>query len=782
MSTQEIYKTLPLISIKDMVVFPYMIVSLFIGRDKSLNAINEAIKASNHILIVSQKDSLTEDVKQKDIYKIGVLAEILQIVKMPDGSVKVTIRGISRIQVESFSADKNYFEANYTVMEDTKKYDSKYLTEIREDILFNLTNYTNVAKKITQSLLTSIKKIDNIDEIVYLIVSHIPVKEEEKQHVLEMNNLLERVGYLNSILEVELDLINVEKKIRDRVKKQMEKNQKDYYLNEQVKAIQKELNNGEDIKDEVKDLLLQAKKLKLSKETREKIEPEIKKLATMNPISAEATVLRNYIDWILNLPWEVKSGGKIDLEKSEFYLQEEHYALNKVKERILEYLAILKKSTKIKAPILCLVGPPGVGKTSLAKSIAKASGREFVRISLGGVKDESEIRGHRRTYIGAMPGKIIQGMRKAKVSNPLILLDEIDKMSSDFRGDPSSALLEVLDKEQNSTFVDHYIEVGYDLSNVMFITTANSLNMQEALIDRMEIIELNGYSEEEKLEIAKRHLVQKKKTETAMEDHEMSITDDAILNMIRHYTRESGVRKLEEVIATVARKVTKEIVLNKIKSANITTENLVQYAGIAKYKDHQLEETDKVGVTTGLAWTRVGGDILYIEALRLNGKGELKITGKLGEVMQESVKAAYSLLQSNAHSLGINPSFFKENILHIHVPEGATPKDGPSAGIAMVTSMYSAITGKKVRKDVAMTGEITLRGRVLPIGGLREKLLAALRMGIQNVIIPQENEKDLVDMPAVALKSLNVIKVASFKEVLNVAIVDFNGENISHNS
>ncbi|MDR2008731.1 MAG: endopeptidase La [Alphaproteobacteria bacterium] len=762
---------LPLIALPTVVIFPHMIVSLFVDREKSINALNSVTKDSNKIIVVSQKEPNVDDVQEKDLYNIGTLVEIIQIVKMPDGSVKIAVRGLERVKISGFKDSKGYMESSYEILVDSKNYDEAKLTEVKEALFLSLKNYIDATKRIPNTLLPAVRKIESLDEALYLIISHVAIAEAEKQKILEMDNLLERVAYVNSILEVELDLLGVEKKIRERVKKQMEKNQKDYYLNEQIKAIQKELNNGEEVKDEVKELLLKAKKTKLTKEAREKLEPEIKKLAMMNPISAEATVLRNYVDWVLSLPWDVKAGAKIDLKKAEEYLEEEHYALGKVKERILEYLAVLKKSPKMKSPILLLVGPPGVGKTSLAKSIAKASNREFVRISLGGVKDESEIRGHRRTYIGAMPGKLIQAMKKVKVSNPLILLDEIDKMSSDFRGDPSSALLEVLDKEQNGAFVDHYIEVGYDLSNVMFIATANSLNMQEALIDRMEVIQLSGYSEDEKLEIAKRHLIPREMTEAALDESEIKIEDKAILELIRNYTRESGVRKLEEVIASVARKVAMEIVMEKIKSAKITPKNLIDYAGVPKFKDSDVEKENKVGITTGLAWTRVGGDILYIEALKLPGKGEVKMTGKLGEVMQESVRAAYSLLQANASELGLAENLFSDFNLHIHVPEGATPKDGPSAGVAMTTSMYSALSGKKVRSDVAMTGEITLRGKVLPIGGLREKILAALRFGITNIIIPKDNESDLKDIPENSLKQLKIISVSDFREVLDFAIV-----------
>ncbi|MFL1780991.1 Endopeptidase La [Candidatus Hepatincolaceae symbiont of Richtersius coronifer] len=774
MSNKEINNNLlPLVPVRDLVIFPDMIISLFISRDKSVKAVLEVTKDSNNILIVSQKSLEEENPKESDLYKVGCLVEILQIVKIPNDTIKILVKGIKRVKINSLDSAKDYFLANYIILEDEEKYEEENLVTVKENVLENFTNYVNVSKKISQSLFLSIKKISSLVNIVDAICSHLPIKNDDKQSILEQTDLLKRVAYVNSLLEVELDLLDVEKKIRDRVKKQMEKNQKDYYLNEQIKAIQKELNNGEELKDEIKELILKSKKVKLSKEARGKIDNEIKKLSMMNPISAEATVVRNYIEWILSIPWATKTPAKIDLKSAEKYLQEDHYGLGKVKERILEYLAVLKKSSLLRAPIICLVGPPGVGKTSLAKSIAKASGRQFVRIALGGVRDEAEIRGHRRTYIGAMPGKIIQSMKKSKVSNPLFLLDEIDKMGSDFRGDPASALLEVLDHEQNSHFIDHYIEVEYDLSNVMFITTANSLNIQEALLDRMEIIELSGYSEEEKLEIAKKHLLPKKMKETALNDQEFSINEEAIRSLIRNYTRESGVRELERVIAMVARKAAKEIVQDQVKQVIVTKDNIGDYMGVPKYIDNKRENDDLVGVATGLAWTRVGGDILYIEVVKIPGKGDIKIiTGKLGEVMQESVKAAYSLLLSTAPSLGLDAEELKKYDLHVHVPEGATPKDGPSAGIAMVTAIFSALSNVKVRRDVAMTGEITLRGRVLPIGGVKEKLLAALRFGIKNVIIPADNEKDLIELPKTALKELNIIKVNSFQEVLQHALVE----------
>ncbi len=775
MKNEKKSKALPLLAVKDVVVFPEMVLSLFLPVEKVAGVLTD-LNNITEILVVSQKNQDVDNPTEEDLYRIGCLVEIIQIVQIPKNdviehdSVKLVIKCLKRVQLENIVILDSSYEATYSLHKDIKNYDEKLLSQLKDDLFANFTNYTNSSKKISQTLLLSIKKLEKVVNIVDAIATHLVIKISDKQTLLEFTDIVEKVAYLNSLLEVELDLIKVEKKIRENVKTQMEKNQKDYYLNEQVKAIQKEINNGEEVKDEIKELHAKLNKTKVPADVKEKLEGEIKKLSMMNPISAESSVVRNYIEWVLNIPWHFKSDSKIDLKKAEKYLEENHYALNKVKERILDYLAVLKKSKLLRAPILCLVGPPGVGKTSLAKSIAKASGREFVRISLGGVRDEAEIRGHRRTYIGAMPGKIIQVMKKAKVSNPLILLDEIDKMGSDFRGDPASALLEVLDPEQNSNFVDHYIEVEYDLSEVMFITTANSLNIQEALLDRMEVIELNGYSEEEKLEIAKLHLIPRKMTEAALDDKEFQISDSAIISLIRHYTRESGVRDLDRVIAMVARKVAKDIVQKKAKSVYVDN-NVVDYAGVHKFKSNTIEKDNLVGVTSGLAWTRVGGDILYIEALKLPGKGDVRITGKLGEVMQESVRAAYSLAYSCSAQLGIEEKMFKEYDIHIHVPEGAVPKDGPSAGITMLTSIVSVLTGKPVKNDVAMTGEITLRGRVLPIGGLREKILAALRAGIKTVIIPEENAKDLSDLPAKVLKEIKIIKVSNFLEVIENALV-----------
>ena len=775
MKNEKKSKALPLLPVKNVVVFPDMVLSLFLPVEKVAGVLTD-LNNITEILVVSQKNQDVDNPKEEDLYRIGCLVEIIQIVQIPKNdvvdhdSVKLVIKCLKRVQLENIVISDSSYESTYSLYNDIKNYDEKLLSQLKDDLFNNFTNYTNSSKKISQTLLLSIKKLEKVVNIVDAIATHLVIKISDKQNLLEFTDIVEKVAYLNSLLEVELDLIKVEKKIRETVKTQMEKNQKDYYLNEQVKAIQKEINNGEEVKDEIKELHAKLNKTKVPADVKEKLEGEIKKLSMMNPISAESSVVRNYIEWVLNIPWHFKSDSKIDLKKAEKYLEENHYALNKVKERILDYLAVLKKSKLLRAPILCLVGPPGVGKTSLAKSIAKASGREFVRISLGGVRDEAEIRGHRRTYIGAMPGKIIQVMKKAKVSNPLILLDEIDKMGSDFRGDPASALLEVLDPEQNSNFVDHYIEVEYDLSEVMFITTANSLNIQEALLDRMEVIELNGYSEEEKLEIAKLHLIPRKMTEAALDDKEFQISDSAIISLIRHYTRESGVRDLDRVIAMVARKVAKDIVQKKAKSVYVDN-NVVDYAGVHKFKSNTIEKENLVGITSGLAWTRVGGDILYIEALKLPGKGDVRITGKLGEVMQESVRAAYSLAYSCSAQLGIEEKMFKEYDIHIHVPEGAVPKDGPSAGITMLTSIVSVLTGKPVKNDVAMTGEITLRGRVLPIGGLREKILAALRAGIKTVIIPEENAKDLSDLPAKVLKEIKIIKVSNFLEVIENALV-----------
>ena len=764
--------TLPLIVTKDLLIFEDIITTFLLGRDFSIKALDDLKQSNKNILVGMQKSSDLETVSVDNIYGYGSLVEILQVINMPDDTVKVMVKALNRVELSNITKIGEFFECNYRIIKDTKEYSEVSLLEVKNNLIDSFTNYLNNTKKHSTSLINSIKKVETLNQLVNVIATHITLQADDKVKILKSTDILERVGYLNSMLEIELDIINVEKRIRDRVKQQMEKNQKDYYLSEQIKAIQKELNNGVEVKDEQKEFQDTLKKLPIPKDSKEKIEGEIKKLSSMNPISAEASVVRNYVETVLSLPWGSKNNVKIDLQKAEEYLQEDHYGLGKVKERILEYIAVLKKSNSLKAPILCLVGPPGVGKTSLAKSLAKAADREFVRISLGGVRDEAEIRGHRRTYIGAMPGKIINAIKKVKTSNPLILLDEIDKMGSDFRGDPASALLEVLDPEQNNTFVDHYIEIPYDLSNVMFITTANSLNIQDALLDRMEIIQLSGYTEDEKLEIAKRHLLPKKMKETNLSNKEFEINDEAILSIIRHYTKESGVRGLEQSLAAVARKVAKDIVQKGTKGIKVNKKIVENYLGSYKFIDTVAEHKPMIGVTTGLAWTPVGGDILYIEALKLPGKGNLVLTGKLGEVMQESVKAAFSVLKSNAEKLGIDTKQFSDSDFHVHVPEGATPKDGPSAGIAIITSLYSILTDKKVRNDVAMTGEITLRGKVLPIGGLREKMLAALRYGIRDIIIPEINEKDLVDLPKKALQQFHITKVNDFNDVLLHAILN----------
>ncbi|MGV3278060.1 endopeptidase La [Rickettsiales bacterium LUAb2] len=762
--------SMPLIALKEVIIFPGTITSLFIGRGKSLNAINEVVKDSNMLLVTAQTNSEIENPTTKDLYKVGTLVEILQFLKLPDDTIKVLIKGVSRVNLENIEDKKDYLSASYSVLEEKLDYDNTSLEDLKDVMLDLFNKYTASNKKIPQSIVTSLHKINDIVAVVDNIATHLPIKTKDKQQILEKSDLIQRIAFINSLLEIELDLINVEKKLREQVKKQMEKNQKDYYLNEQLKAIQKELNTSEDGKDEIEILRDKTKSLKINKDAKDKLLSEIKKLSSMSPISAEASVVRNYVEMILSLPWDKKTKISIDLEKAEKYLDSEHYGLNKVKERIIEYLAVLLKSKNLRAPILCFVGPPGVGKTSLAKSIAQASGREFVRISLGGLRDEAEIRGHRRTYIGAMPGKIIQAIRKAKVNNPLILLDEIDKMSSDFRGDPASALLEVLDPEQNSNFVDHYVELEYDLSNVMFITTSNSYNMHEALLDRMEMIEINGYTEEEKVQIAKQHLLEKNMKMTALGKNEFSVNDEVILSLVRNYTRESGVRQLDREMANLTRKAVKQIMVEKAKKVEITKANLIKYAGVPKFKTDSIETENRVGIVNGLAWTRVGGDTLYVEAVKTPGKGEIKITGKLGDVMKESIQAAYSLIYSNLSSLGLSADVFKKNDIHIHVPEGATPKDGPSAGITMVTAIFSLLSGTKVKHDVAMTGEITLRGKVLAIGGLKEKLLAALRAGIKTVIIPKDNEKDLIDLPPVIIENLKIVIVSDIYEVLDVAL------------
>ena len=761
---------LPVLPLRDIVVFPHMIVPLFVGREKSVRALEAVMKEDKQILLVAQKNATQDDPGSEDIYRVGTVSTILQLLKLPDGTVKVLVEGGRRATIAGFKETENYFEAFVEPITDQDG-DAKELEALGRTVIGQFEQYIKLNKKIAPEVLVSLNQIEEPSKLADTVAAHLNLKIAEKQELLEVTKVGERLERVFGHMESEIGVLQVEKRIRNRVKRQMEKTQREYYLNEQLKAIQKELGEGEDGKDETAELEARIKKTKFSKEAMEKALGELKKLRTMSPMSAEATVVRNYLDVMLSIPWKKRSKVRNDIDEAERVLNADHWGLDKVKERILEYLAVQSRSAKVRGAILCLVGPPGVGKTSLGKSIAKATGRNFVRMSLGGVRDEAEIRGHRRTYIGSMPGKVIQGMKKAKTSNPLFLLDEIDKLGADWRGDPSSALLEVLDPEQNSTFADHYLEVDYDLSDVMFVTTANSLQMPQPLLDRMEIIRIPGYTEDEKVEIARRHLIAKQAEAHSLTPAEWSISEDALRELVRRYTREAGVRNLEREIANLARKAVKEIVTKKAKKVAFTLKNLEKYAGIPKYRYGEAEAEDMVGVVTGLAWTEMGGEILTIESVLVHGKGGVKHTGKLGDVMQESVSAALSYVRSKATNYGIKPTLFERRDLHVHVPEGATPKDGPSAGIAMATSIVSVMTGIPVRRDVAMTGEITLRGRVLPIGGLKEKLLAALRAGIKTVFIPKDNEKDLADIPDNVTKYMTIIPVANVDEVIAQALV-----------
>ncbi|MEA2789063.1 MAG: ATP-dependent Lon protease [Acetobacteraceae bacterium] len=764
--SNEMMAVLPL---RDIVVFPHMIVPLFVGREKSVRALEAVMKEDKQILLVAQKNASQDDPSVEDIFRIGTVSTILQLLKLPDGTVKVLVEGGRRAKIVSFKETESYFEAKTEPMPDVAG-ERKDLEALGRTVVSQFEQYIKLNKKIAPEVLVSLNQIEEPSKLADTVASHLNLKIPEKQDLLEIAKISERLERVFGHMESEIGVLQVEKRIRNRVKRQMEKTQREYYLNEQLKAIQKELGEGEDGKDENAELESRIKKTRFSKEAREKATQELKKLRTMSPMSAEATVVRNYLDWMLSIPWKKRSKINNDVVAAEAVLESDHYGLEKVKERIIEYLAVQARSPKVRGPILCLVGPPGVGKTSLGKSIAKATGRHFVRMSLGGVRDEAEVRGHRRTYIGSMPGKVIQGMKKAKTSNPLFLLDEVDKLGQDWRGDPSSALLEVLDPEQNSTFADHYLEVDYDLSDVMFVTTANSLRMPQPLMDRMEIIRIPGYTEDEKVEIAKRHLVNKQGEAHGLKKDEWSISDDALRDLIRYYSREAGVRNLEREIANLARKSVKEIVTKKTAKVAVTRKNLEKFAGVKKFRFGETEAEDMVGVVTGLAWTEVGGEILTIESVLLPGKGNVKQTGKLGDVMQESVSAALSYVRSRSLRFGIKPTIFEKRDIHVHVPEGATPKDGPSAGVAMATSIVSILTGIPVRRDVAMTGEITLRGRILPIGGLKEKLLAALRAGITTVFIPKENEKDLAEIPDNVKKHLKLIPVADVDEVIAQAL------------
>ena len=759
----------PVLPLRDIVVFPHKIVPLFVGREKSVRALEDVGLEDKQILLVTQKNPAQDEPGENDIYRIGTLASVVQLLKLPDQTVRVLVEGKQRARIKRFVSNGNFFQVEAELLPDIVNDDGE-IEALGRTASAQFDNYVKLNKKIPPESQAEVQQIADPSKLADTIASHLTVKIAEKQGLLEMVNVGERLEKVFGLMEAEMSVLQVERKIRTRVKRQMEKTQREYYLNEQLKAIQKELGEGEEQRDELGEIEDRIKKTKLSKEAHDKAMAELRKLRQMSPMSAEATVVRNYLDWILSLPWGKKSKVKKDIAEAEAVLDHDHFGLEKVKERILEYLAVQQRAGKLRGPILCLVGPPGVGKTSLGKSIAKATGREFVRMSLGGVRDEAEVRGHRRTYIGSMPGKVVQGMKKAKSSNPLFLLDEIDKLGADWRGDPSSALLEVLDPEQNTTFNDHYLEVDYDLSDVMFVTTANSLRMPQPLLDRMEIIRIPGYTEDEKVEIAKRHLINKVSEANGLKKGEWTISEDALRDLVRYYTREAGVRSLERELSSIARKAVREIVAKKSKKVAVTIKNLDKFAGVRKFRYGEAEAEDMVGVVTGLAWTEVGGEILTIESVVVPGKGATKTTGKLGDVMQESVSAAMSYVRSRAPSFGLKPTLFEKRDIHVHVPEGATPKDGPSAGIAMATSIVSVLTGIPVRRDVAMTGEITLRGRVLPIGGLKEKLLAALRAGVTTVFIPKDNEKDLAEIPESVKKGLTIIPVSHVDAVISQAL------------
>ncbi len=762
-------ETLPVLPLRDIVVFPQMIVPLFVGREKSVRALEAVMQGDKRIFLLSQLNPAEDDPGEKDLYDIGSIAHVLQLLRLPDGTVKVLVEGRQRARVERFHEEGEYLQATIESMEDANA-DTDEARALSRAFIAQFEQYVRLNKKVAPEVTVAVGQITDLSKLADTVASHLSLKISDKQQILATEDVAKRLELVFASMEGEIGVLQVEKKIRSRVKRQMEKTQREYYLNEQLKAIQRELGETDEGRDETAEIEARIKKTKLTSEAKEKALAEVKKLKTMSPMSAEATVVRNYLDWLLGLPWSKKSKTKKDIAAAEKVLNEDHYALDKVKERILEHLAVQVRAKKLKGPILCLVGPPGVGKTSLGRSIAKATGREFLRISLGGVRDEAEIRGHRRTYIGSMPGKIVQSMKKAGTSNPLFLLDEIDKMGQDFRGDPASALLEVLDPEQNAKFSDHYLEVDYDLSDVMFVTTANTLRMPQPLLDRMEIIQLSGYTEDEKVEIAKQHLVPKQVEGHGLTAGEWSVSDDALRDIIRYYTREAGVRSLERELAKLARKSLKKILERKVDKVAIVPENLGEFLGVQRFRFGMSELTDQIGATTGLAWTEVGGELLTIEAVTVLGKGNIKTTGKLGDVMQESIQAALSYVKSRAAEFGIDPNMFEKKDIHVHVPEGATPKDGPSAGIAMVTSMVSVLAGVPVRKDVAMTGEVTLRGRVLPIGGLKEKLLAALRGGIATVLIPEENAKDLKEIPDNVKEGLEIIPVSNVDQVLALAL------------
>ena len=762
--------TFPVLPLRDIVVFPHMIVPLFVGREKSIRALEEVMGSDKQILLATQMNAADDDPKPDAIFDVGTLANVLQLLKLPDGTVKVLVEGTARAKLKRFVAADSYHQAEAMILAEPEE-DSVEIEALARSVVADFDNYVKLNKKVSQDVAAAAAQIEDYSKLADTVSSHLAIKISDKQALLATLSVKARIEKAMGFMESEISVLQVEKRIRSRVKRQMEKTQREYYLNEQMKAIQKELGEGEDGRDEAAEFEERIKKTKLTKEAREKALAEVKKLRTMSPMAAEATVVRNYLDWILSIPWAKRSKVRNDLAFAQNVLDTDHYGLDKVKDRIVEYLAVQSRQTKIKGAILCLVGPPGVGKTSLGKSIAKATGREFVRMALGGVRDEAEIRGHRRTYIGSMPGKVIQSMKKAKKSNPLFLLDEIDKMGMDFRGDPSSALLEVLDPEQNSTFMDHYLEVEYDLSDVMFITTANTLNIPPALMDRMEIIRIAGYTEDEKIEIAKRHLMPKVVRDNALKPKEFSVSDNALRAIVQTYTREAGVRSFERELNTLARKAVTEILKGKKKAVKVTERNIDDYLGVPRFRFGVAEGEDQIGVVTGLAWTEVGGELLTIEGVMMPGKGRMTVTGNLRDVMKESISAAASYVRSRAIEFGIEPPVFDKRDIHVHVPEGATPKDGPSAGVAMMTAIVSVMTGIPVRADIAMTGEITLRGRVLPIGGLKEKLLAALRGGIKKVLIPEENAKDLAEIPDNVKSGMEIVPVGRAGEVLRHALV-----------
>jgi len=763
-------QTIPVLPLRDVVVFPYMVMPLFVGRPRSIHSLDEAMNHGKQLLLVSQKQPELEEPGVEDLYDVGTIANIIQLLKLPDGTVKVLVEGQQRAQIYQLEDTGEHFQAQIKPIESTLG-NKKELQVVHKAALDEFQNYVNLNKKVQPDILSALQQIENLEQLSDTLASHLPVSVAQKQTVLEMTNVVERFEYLLGLMQSEADLLQVEKRIRSRVKKQMEKSQRDYYLNEQIKAIQKELGEEENAISEIEQLRQKIEEARMPLEAREKAEAELQKLKMMSPMSAEATVVRSYIDWMIQVPWHKRTKVKKDLAKAQDILDADHYGLERVKERILEYLAVQTRLNQLKGPILCLVGPPGVGKTSLGQSIANATGRKYVRMALGGVRDEAEIRGHRKTYIGSLPGKLIQKMAKVGVKNPLFLLDEIDKMSSDMRGDPASALLEVLDPEQNAHFNDHYLEVDYDLSDVMFVATSNSMHIPTPLLDRMEVIRLSGYTEDEKLNIATRHLINKQMERNGLKAGELTIDDNAIVDIIRYYTREAGVRNLEREISKICRKAVKTLLLDKkLKSIKVTAKNLHDYLGVKRFEFGRADTQNRVGEVTGLAWTEVGGDLLTIETASVLGKGKLSYTGSLGDVMKESIQAAMTVVRARAEKLGINPEFHEKRDIHIHVPDGATPKDGPSAGIAMCTALVSCLTGNPVKSEVAMTGEISLRGKVLPIGGLKEKLLAAHRGGIKTVIIPKDNVKDLEDIPENAKRDLNIHAVETIDEVLTIAL------------